>query len=331
MLKSRVLREEFAHYRRLPAGHPDKSYDGLLMAIRRTIEENRRDGIRQARFGLPPSPAAPFVSKPSGDRSGSPKRTGRCYQWKREGKCKHGDECAYRHDDDPSSKPHKSSSTKQQKHSSSDDSSSLSDDEPNQTQSDRDDKPKSRPIPPGEECRFNEKGICRYGDKCQSVHTQSDNERNLQHDQSKRGRANSPARPGARPLSTGSAGSGSQSSRRNSGKRSDDKRRSQPLQRGRAGKSSPSRNAAVAVEQYWEQIMPAAVATLVEPCQPKSAAVNNVTYNGVVLKSNVKPSSLPADQVQRPSASGTGARANPFIQLPKMMLHLSTDHPVALT
>ena len=72
MLKSRVLREELAHYRRLPSGHPDKSYNGLLMAIRRTIEENRRDSFRQARFSLPPSLAAPFVSKPPKDRSGSP-------------------------------------------------------------------------------------------------------------------------------------------------------------------------------------------------------------------------------------------------------------------
>ena len=70
MKRCSSLREDVAHLRRLPAGHPDKSYDGHLAAINRVIEENSRDGMRLAIFG---SPSKPLQQDPStGDHQTEP-------------------------------------------------------------------------------------------------------------------------------------------------------------------------------------------------------------------------------------------------------------------
>eukprot|EP00971_Amphidinium_carterae_P002216 43868-Amphidinium_carterae.2 len=162
--KSKALQHDIMLYERLADGDPDKTYSQLLSVLRhqvhREIHETNRDRIVRTQSNMI---SAPAVGKEnSGEKD-------ICFAFRKNGSCKFGDKCKYRHERSHTPSLPASSGTYQPRKSSRDASRSKSPGSRRDRSSSKG-RGKGQSNKPDGVCRFFLKGACKYGVKCRYQH-----------------------------------------------------------------------------------------------------------------------------------------------------------------
>ena len=84
------IREHIAHYQRCEVGHPDRCYQYLVRIVRQHIDSRRQ---LQTKKELERGRSTTSMAMPAGEGN-----KGHCFQWMKNGSCRHGNECSYLHE-----------------------------------------------------------------------------------------------------------------------------------------------------------------------------------------------------------------------------------------